>query len=430
MLRSRPSAQLRPVPARAAHPELPPELAVHEPANIAINTAHGAAQSAAINLSNPFLGIDLIRLGGNNLEVALLSALPQLGATLSNITGARWLATRSDPKRAGAVMFLLARLGLLGFAVLNLGVRRGGPISPWRPLVFVVVVALINIPGAVGNLSWQAIIGGLLSAARRARALARRGTVASLTGVVAASIAGYLLRGTVHLSSYAWLFALAALAGVVEVAIFLRLRGQPVIQRWRPDLLPALGRLWGDRHYRAYALSCLPFYLGWVMSWPLFLRYQVSTLHATNLWMGAFSATNALAVALGNPLWARFGERVGARWALPAAIFFLAFVPVTFALRPSLPDLIATNVLGGWGGAGVNLFLLVRLMEVAPPEDRVVAMGTANTLIGLMGVLGPLLGVALLSALTFPGIFWVPAALRLSGGVALAGVALAATRAA
>ncbi len=403
----------------AAAPAAPEPAYPDEAYNTRINTAHGAAQALSINLVNPFLGIDLIRLGASNFEIALLSALPPLAATVSNLGGARWLARQREPKRAGAVMFLAARLAVLGFALLNLGLGARTKPAAWRVVAMVVLVGLLNIPNAVGNLSWQALITGLLGASRRARALAHRSMVASLAGVTAVLLAGWWIRTRLDPGAYSWLYLLGALAGVVEVVIFLRLRGNPVVQRLPTDLRPAIHRLWRDLPYRAYTLACLPFYFGWLMAWPLFLRYQVSIAHATNLWIGIFTAVNALSAAAGNLIWSRIGDRIGPKLALPLAIGALAGVPFSYSFAPGFWGLVGTNALGGVMGGGVTLLLLVRLMEVAPEADRVVAMGIANTLIGAIGVTGPLLGILLLRFIPMPEIFLVPTALRFCGGLAL-----------
>ncbi len=394
--------------------------------NVRVNALHGAVQATAINLFNPFLGIDLIRLGGDNLEVGLLSALPPMAATLSNIIGARWLAARRRPKLAGAAMFAAARLLLVLIAIVNIDAAGGGV---WRPAALIAMVGLLNLPAAVGTLAWQSVLTGLLPAPRRARALARRGIMASLTGVATAITCGLIARDWAGTSGYAWLFALAAGVGMIEVSIFLRFRGNPRIQAYPAAVLPAARRLWRDGPYRAYTLCCLPFYLGWLMAWPLFLRFQVSHAHATNLWMGAFAAINGLAAIAGNLIWTRVGDRLGARLSLPAACLLLAVVPLFYAQSPNLWGILLSNVWGGLVGSGVNLFLLVRLMEVAPPEDRVVAMGMANTLIGAIGVVGPLVGTALLRFIPMPLIFWVPAGLRFFGGMALLFAAIGLNRA-
>lgn len=384
--------------------------------NIAVNALHGAVQATAINLFNPYLGIDLIRLGGDGLEVGLLSALPPLAATLSNLAGARWLAARRNPRLAGAAMFAAARLLLLGLALVSLGAGRT---TAWRPALLVGLVGLLNLPAAIGTLSWQAMLTGLLPAARRSPALARRSMLASLAGVVTAIGGGLLARNWTGTDGYAWLFAAAAGVGLLEVAVFLRFRGNPPIQSLPSQILPAARRLWRDRAYRAYTLACLPFYLGWLMAWPLFLRFQVSVAHATNLWMGAFTAVNGLFAIAGNLFWSRAGQRVGARAALPVACMLLAGVPLMYVASPSLWGIVLNNVWGGLVGSGVNLLLLVRLMEVAPPEDRVVAMGVTNTVVGAVGVIGPLVGTGLVRLVPMPDVFWIPTALRFTGGVSL-----------
>jgi MFS family permease len=386
--------------------------------NAAVNTAHGAVQAVGINLYNPFIGINLIRMGGSNLEVGLLSSLPPLASLLSNLIGMRWLARRRNPIAATAALFTLARVMALGLAAVDLLLPHG-PIRWWWPATFVAVFGLLNLPNALGNLGWQAVLSGLLSARRRGPALARRLGVASLVGVTVALLAGWWASRRPGVEGYVWLFILAAACGLLEGATFRRFRGRPVIQTLPPHLLGAARRLWHNRPYRVFLLSCLPFYFGWLMAWPLFLKYNVSFNHATNLWMGAYSAVNAVASTAGNALWERLSRRIAVAPALGLSAICLSTVPASYLFHPGLWGVMVPQVLGGLGGGGMNLLLLLRLMEVAPEADRVVAMGVNNAVVGAVGVVGPLVGISLLGFIPIQRVFWVPASLRLLGGFTL-----------
>lgn len=380
--------------------------------NVRVNAWHGGLQAVAINLVNPFLGIDLIRLGAGNAVVGLLNALPPLATSLSSLAGARVMSRVAHPKRAIAGLFLAARLCYLLLAGVNL--LQGSPLAPW---LLVGLVWVLNVPTAVGNLSWQSFIGEVLPPPVRARALALRSRYASLAGVVAVLAAGVWIRQDTGVGGYVPLYTLATAVGVAEVLTFLRLR-----EPQSAPLAPAQGvpwRLWRQARLRAYAVGALVFYFGWVMAWPLFLRYQVTDARATNLWMAAFTATNALAAALASGVWARLGDRFGAGRVLPWALILLAGVPAAYGLGPGLWGLLGTNVWGGAVGAGVNLLLLVRLLELAPSEDRMMAMGAVNTLLGVAGCVGPLAGVWLLQFLPLHVAFFVSAFVRFSGGALL-----------
>ncbi len=398
--------------------------------NVAVNTAHGAVQAVGINLYNPFIGINLIRMGGSNFEVGLLSSLPPLAALVSNLLGARWLSRRRDPVASTAAMLALARLMALGLAAVDL-LLPAGHAAWWWPATFVAVFGLLNLPNSVGNLGWQALLTGLLSAQRRGPALARRLGVASLVGVTIALLAGWWAQGRPGVQGYVWLFALAAACGLAEGATFLRFRGRPAIQALPPNLLAAARRLWSDRPYRVFLLSCLPFYFGWLMAWPLFLKYNVSYNHASTLWMGAYAAVNALASTAGNALWERVSRRIAVAPALGLSAVCLSIVPASYLFHPGLWGVMVPQVLGGIAGGGMNLMVLLRLMEVSPEADRVVAMGVSNAVVGAVGVVGPLVGIALLGLIGVREVFWVPASLRLLGGLTLlaaAGPALRALR--
>jgi MFS family permease len=379
--------------------------------NLRVNMLHGAAQNGAISLVNAFLGIDLIRLGGSDFEVGLLSSLPPLATTLSTLVGARWMSQNRNPRRATLFMFLAARTAFLGFAVINL---VKGPVAP---LLLVILVGLMNVPQAIGNVSWQALITGLFRERIRPRAFSSRQMAVGLAGIAVPLIGGLFIGSIRGVSGYPGLFMAAFLVALLEVWLFSRLRGNPPIQKLPPHFGPAFRRLWAVPPFRRYTLASLPFYLGWVMSWPLFLRYQVNIAHATNLWMAILPATNAVFATVASRIWGRYGDRFSPGILLPFAILGLAFVPFVYALHPNLEGLLISNVVGGTMGAGVNMFLLLRLMQVTPESDRIIGMAMANTLVGIASVVGPLLSTFLATFIAMPGVFWIPFGLRFVGGL-------------
>ncbi len=388
------------------------EVAAEEPFNLRINTWHGAAQNAAISLVQPYLGIDLLRLGGSDFEVGLLSSLPPLASTISTLVGARWIGSTKHPSRVTTWVFAAARAAFLGFVVLNWA--RG----PATPLLFVLLVGAMSVPVAISTVSWQAIITALFRPEVRGQAIGNRTRAASFVTVGVTMLGGILIGGARGTVAYGWLFLLGAAVAVVEVRLFSRLRGDPRVQTLPPNLWHAAQRLFRRPAFRGYTLASLPFYLGWVMAWPLFLRYEVNIAHANNFWIAAYAATNGLAGALTSRAWIRVANRIGVGLALPIAIVGLAFVPFTFALHPNLPELLIQSVIGGAMGSGVTQMLLLRQMEVVPEEDRIVGMGVANTLVGAAGVVGPLMATGLAVFIPMPRVFWIPFGFRLGGGLA------------
>ncbi len=386
---------------------------VHEAENLRTNTFNGAAQAIALNLVNPFLGIDLVRLGATNFELSLVIALPPLAVTLSTLLGAQWVARVKSPHRTAAMLFAIARLFPLGLLLINLM-----PPSPWQPVLMVILIGAMNVPIAVANLTWQAIISALFRPATRTHAVTLRTVATSGLGIITLLGAALIVGQARHVGAYAWIFGAAFMAGMIEVWWFLRLKGDPPVQTAPPNFFGAARRVWAYRDFRRYTLASIPFYFGWQMAQPLFIRYQVSDAHATNAWIAVFAATNALCAALMSPLWGKFGHRVGARYALPLATSLLSMVPAIYALNLGLHGIFISNIVGGMFGAGVNMFLLLRLMEVAPASDRIFAIGMANTLIGTASVVGPLLSVVLVRYIPIPEVFWIPTGLRFAGAIA------------
>jgi EmrB/QacA subfamily drug resistance transporter len=104
---------------------------------------------------------------------------------------------------------------------------------------------------------------------------------------------------------------------------------------------------------------------------------------------------------------AALGDRFGRRrmFALGLGIFTLASAAA--ALAPSMGVLVAARAVQGVGGAIVMPLTLTILSAAVPAEKRGVALGAWGGIGGLAVALGPLVGGAVVSGLSWQWIFWI-----------------------
>src|SRR6476660_6944756 len=132
--------------------------------------------------------------------------------------------------------------------------------------------------------------------------------------------------------------------------------------------------------------------------------------------VNAYTLTFAVLLLTGAALGDRFGRR--RLCVIGISIFTLASAAA--ALAPSIAALDAARAVQGLGGAIVMPLTLTILSAAVPPERRGLALGAWGGISGLAVALGPLVGGAVVSGISWHWIFW----LNVPIGLVLAPLAL------
>jgi EmrB/QacA subfamily drug resistance transporter len=119
--------------------------------------------------------------------------------------------------------------------------------------------------------------------------------------------------------------------------------------------------------------------------------------------VNAYTLTFAVLLLTGAALGDRFGRR--RLLAIGVAIFTAASAGA--ALAPSIAALDVARALQGVGGAIVLPLTLTVLSSAVPPARRGVALGIWGAISGLAVALGPLVGGAIVSGISWHWIFWL-----------------------
>jgi MFS family permease len=409
--------------------------------NLAYNVQHGVASVLAANLAAPFFGIFALKLGATNTQVALLSSGPAIISLLVMIPGAFYVDRFPRKKRVTTAFLLANRFFYLALACVPFFT------SDYRAGALVVAVAVMNLPGAIGNVAWQAFISRVIPPAQRARAFARRNRWMNLVGTAAVVVAGRALDVMSFPVGYQVMFVLAFVAAMVEIRIFQRLEEPPdpatatldgpavsavaTVPGATPDaagaekggLLAGLGRvlraagrdLGSHPRFIQYTLASVVFYFSWQIAWPLFTLYQVKVLGANNLWISVLQLANTGGALVGYGFWAAFADRHGHLKSLVVATTGICFVPFYYAFSHSLMAISVLNLATGVVFSGVNLALFNALLESTPESHSTRYIAYYNTAIALTTIVAPLAGVGLLRVFNYMWAFLFCAGLRTIG---------------
>lgn len=417
--------------------------------NILWNNWNGIFQVLAGNMINPFIGILAIKLDATNMQIAMLSSLPAVASVIAMIPGARMIDRKQHKKGITTLFFLLNRLFFLVIAAVPF-------FSPdRRAALLVIAVALMNLPGAVANTAYQALMGDIVPARRRGGAMASRNFWMGLAGNVTLLGTGIMLDRLPFPAGYQWMFTAAFVLALAEIWALTQFDepgrrpalsdagaasgplgdagvsggsgtaasvavtdAAPLGARLRAKLNEVLA----EKAFMSFLSTSLLFQFGWQMAWPLFTKYQVSYLGANNWWTSLIAFIGGITTMVFYPIWARWADRWGTRYVLGFAAAGLATVPVLYAVSQTLLSIALWNLWMGVFVAGVVLLLFNGLLEVTPEKNRTTYIAYYNTLVNISAIVAPIIGVAIMNRFDIWIAFYTAATFRFLGALALIGV--------
>jgi len=387
----------------------------------------------AANLVAPFIVIFALKLGTNNVQTALLSSGPAIAGLLVLIPGARWVDRHRDRFKITAVLMASNRLFYLLMAAVPF------LLPPLQASVFILLVTVMNAPGAVANAAWQSTMAQVIGPDRRADAFAARNKAMNLFGTATALAAGALLDFIPSPWGYQLMFAGAFFVALAEVRVFLQMRpdGDPtpaeevpvlvagaeqVVVQPPAETIPVLHRLRSkveeirsNKSFVRYTLASVVFYFGWQTPWTIFSLYQVKELGAGNFWISLLALLNTGGSLFGYGFWVKQIEKRGNLFVLWASAFPLVLVPFVYAFSHSLVVIAVMTVFIGVTLSGLTVALFNSLLEATPETNRTSYIAYYNTAVTVTSVIAPIWGVLVFQWWGFQAAFLICGAQRILG---------------
>src|SRR3954464_9908804 len=128
-----------------------------------------------------------------------------------------------------------------------------------------------------------------------------------------------------------------------------------------------------------------------------------ATIQQLEWTVNAYTLSYAVLLLTGAALGDRFGRR--RMFSLGLGLFTLASAAA--AMAPSTSALIAARAVQGVGAAVVTPLTLTLLSEAVPAEKRGLALGAWSGISGLAVALGPVVGGAVVTGISWHWIFWL-----------------------
>ncbi len=376
-----------------------------------------------INSVVPFLPVFIVRLGGSEFEVSLLTAIPAVSGFLLAIPLGQFLQgkPRIVPWYSGSR--LLAHLSYAVAAVVVL-------LAPRQMVVpaLLVVWAIAAIPSTLGMVAFPIVMDGAAGPRGRYEIMGRRWAIMGLTTAITVAIIGQLLDRLPFPANYQIVFVGFTVAGLVSFRFSSQFRvpahaARPLASAGRRlDRLREIVRtVRSEPAFLRYSARQLVYVVGTRFALPLIPLYYVREVGAPDAWIGIIATGQALALLVGYQLWRKVSVKRGGTLVLLVTLFVNALYPAALSLVDQLILVAALTALAAVFSAGVDLALFDELMKRIPRPYGVTFTSIDTALVNGASILAPLLGAAIAIALG------LAVALQLASVIGLLGVILFAS---
>ena len=180
-------------------------------------TAEGMATNFAFGMTNPFLAVYALALGGSSLLVGLVTALPALVNVFAFILAAKIVERKATKLPTVMTWTFIYRLFYIPLALVPF-------IPEFRPHVMVAVISLMAAPSAIANTAWTAMMGDIFPENKRGNIFGLRNMYVGLTGTIGSLGAGYLLDRVGFPLNWTALFAIAFGVAMIGLVLMGRIR--------------------------------------------------------------------------------------------------------------------------------------------------------------------------------------------------------------
>ena len=336
---------------------------------------YGVYLSAVVN----FVPVVARRMGADAFLLSLIAAAPAVGNIIA-VLASHYLQRRRKLPFMVAAWTIGRGLFLLSPLVIAPVAFTGLVVTHWL-IVSLTVTGYVEVMRAI----YPAAIRG------RAMAYVRVGFTATAT--ILTPIFGQLLDVWGH----AIIFPLAAIGGVLSGVLFGQVTYTETPAPTQHDLLEPLRIFQRDKPYRDYSIAFLICGFGYLLVTPLIPILLVDELRLNYGQVGLLGMINSIAWMVFYIVWGRLVDRRGGLWAVQINLLLTAFITLAFAFAFDIWVTAIAYIITGITVAGSDLGWMNAIMQFARKEQIGHYTALHAFLLGVRGIIAPLLGTALMT---------------------------------
>jgi MFS family permease len=377
-----------------------------------------------------FLSVYAARLGGSGFQIGLLAGTSALVNLILAIPASQVFQKRP----VGRTVFwssVLYRIGYLLWIPLPWLFGNQGQI--WA---LIAITLLMGIPLTVQAIGFNALFAAAVPLEWRASVAGTRNMLYSVTYMLAALGAGWLLVHLVFPVGYQVVFGIGGFAAMMSCAHIFFVRIQPSVPL-TPDPLPSPVQ---DDHKKSAApsrwqsnlrldiwrtpfagvlLAMLGLHLTQYLAIPLFPLFSVNVLHLTDQSIGIGTALYYLTSMLSSTQLNRIVRRLGHRKVTGLGFMIMSFYPGLMAFAHTANWYYFVSIIGGCSWALIGSAYMNYVLENIPENDRPAHLAWYNIVLSASILVGSLVGPFVAGFIGLAAALVVSAVLRMLAGYAI-----------
>ncbi len=332
-------------------------------------------------LTAPFVAVIARKtLHASALEIGILSMAPTAGYLFSLVWANMMEGRRKMPFALWSWVMARSLLALCIFAV-----------ESWS---LVAIFSAMYLIASIAQPAYSAVMKEIYPDGDRARIMSYARICTILTYVAVTAIASPLVKG----DHYRYVFPIASVFGVIAAFRFAGIRAAKADGISEVPLHRFVGSgLMILRHDPGFAWFCAGisvFGFANFLATPIYTIYQVQ-IGVDTTWAGIYSIVAALTMTVAYFCWGGYTDRRRPQGVIAVQTLCFAAIPTIycFATRPWM--LLPATLVSGIISAGLELSYLTGVLHFAPEERVTSYQAVFLSLMGLRGIVAPLIGAAL-----------------------------------
>ena len=386
---------------------------------------YGIVSGTAAN----FVSVYAARIGGTGLQIGLLGATSAIVNLILAIPASQVLERRP----VGRTVFwtsVLFRLGYFLWIPLPWLFGHAGEI--WA---LIAITLLMGIPLTVQAIGFNALFAAAVPPEWRAQVAGVRNIMYSVTYMLSALAAGWVLDHLPFPTSYQVVFGIGGVAAMMSCLHIFFVKVLPPVRL--PDEAPApvaavpaetpnrrTGRsvlrmdIWASP-FAGVLLAMLGFHLTQYLAIPLFPLFSVNVLHLTDQSIGIGTALYYLFSVIASTRLNWFVRRLGQRKVTGLGFMIMSLYPGLMAFARSASWYYVVSIIGGLSWALVGGAYANYILETVPENDRPAHLAWYNIVLNASILIGSLAGPFMAGAIGLAAALFVAGVLRLAAGFAI-----------
>lgn len=362
----------------------------------------GTFAAAMIGFGESFFAVFAVFLRANNIQLGLLSSLPLLFGSLSQLLSNRLIKLFRSRKTLVVIAALIQGLMYIPIAL----VFFFGTLSVFLLIFF---ACLYWVFGMILSPAWNSWMGDLVDERKRGAYFGRRSKITGFSTFISFLIAGYILqrfgeRAATQYIGFVTIFFLALISRIVSF-IYLTKKYEPEYKTAHEAEFSFLEFIKQAR-FRNFGQFVL--YLSFMnasvyLSAPFFTPYMLRDLKLDYL---AFTVIHAVAIIVKLfmiPVWGRAADRYGTKRVLGLTGFLMPLTPVLWLFSGEFFYLIIIQVFAGFIWAGFEISSFNFIFDTTSPQKRATAIAYYNVINGVGIFLGAVAGGLIVK---YNSVFW------------------------